>query len=580
MFRRARVASLAVCSVLLLPLFPSSGNAADQVVTNCADETELRSDLTAMQGAGGGGTLTFQCAASLIHLGRVLPGITTDTTIDGGNKITLSGDNATRIFSVADTGRLTLENIVLTRGSSSDDGGAIYNDGWVILKHSTIDHSTAAASGGAIVTYGQLNVMDSVLHHNKATNGGAIYPRYSAAPVSIERSVLHDNQAVGTTDGWGGAILLWDGAGVGIIDSDIYDNQAREGGAIYNAFANSAISLQTVKLHGNKATDGSGGGIDSQRGGLTLNDVQVYGNTATNVGGGIVYDSGHFASIVKSTFRGNGADSAGGGLYVGHSAGVYLTNVTFAGNSAAFGGAYSNIKSTVSILNATIFGNSATIGASGIASDTYSDEGTTLTNTIIAGGLGGPNCEDNNAKTIKSGGGNLSMDDSCSTYLNKVSDLNGSENDPLLGALGYHGSSTETFLLKTGSPALDAGVGTGAPAEDQRGAQRPQGAAVDMGAVEMCVVKPTKPIPLGPSDGVKVKARTPQLDWDDTPCTSRFVVSVREGSKTGPTVFRARLGESQVNTSTLPRGQTYFWRVLAINSVGRAKSRWSSFAVK
>jgi hypothetical protein len=42
--------------------------------------------------------------------------------------------------------------------------------------------------------------------------------------------------------------------------------------------------------------------------------------------------------------------------------------------------------------------------------------------------------------------------------------------DPLLGALGDNGGTTETLLPAAGSPAI--GLGTGCPTADQRGERR------------------------------------------------------------------------------------------------------------
>ena len=55
--------------------------------------------------------------------------------------------------------------------------------------------------------------------------------------------------------------------------------------------------------------------------------------------------------------------------------------------------------------------------------------------------------------------------------------------DPLLAPLGDYGGPTQTMALLPGSPAIDAGTSTGAPATDQRGIARPQ-ARVDIGAFE------------------------------------------------------------------------------------------------
>ncbi len=50
-------------------------------------------------------------------------------------------------------------------------------------------------------------------------------------------------------------------------------------------------------------------------------------------------------------------------------------------------------------------------------------------------------------------------------------------------ALGNYGGPTQTHLPLMGSVAINAALG-GAPATDQRGVARPQGASADIGAVE------------------------------------------------------------------------------------------------
>jgi hypothetical protein len=584
MFHRVmtRLAPVFLFAALLLLARAHPVFAADQVVTNCGDDTELRSKLTTMQSSGGG-TLTFNCGTASIKLASLLPTISTATTVDGGNKITLNGQNGTQIFYVNSSGTLNLKNIVLTNGSSGGDGGAIYNSyGWVILNHTTIQNSTAAGSGGAIVTYGQLNINDSILAYNKGANGGAIYPRWSAAQVTIQNSVLHHNQTTSPSDGWGGAILLWDGAAVGILNSELYSNTARHGGAIYNSFANSSVSIQDSIVRDNKATNGNGGGIYTTNGGLTTNNVTISGNTATNVGGGIMLDAAMSSSIVKTTFSGNSSDSGGGGIFIGHgNAVVTIQNSTISGNAAAFGGAIDVIKAKVTATNVTIFGNSATLGASGLENGTYSNEGTTLKNTIIGGSLAGANCHDVNAQTIISADGNLSDDTSCSAYFNKAHDLNGSTNNPMLGPLTSNGGFTQTHLPQSGSPVLNAGIASGAPTTDQRGVTRPQGFAVDMGAVERCETKPSKPVLVSPGNNTKVKGKTIVLDWNDVPCTQTYTVILKLGSPTGTKVQKkTKLTDSAFTTKALVRGQTYYWQITAVGDAGKSKSAWWSFKVK
>src|SRR3712207_5767368 len=93
-------ASLLVAVVSWLHAHPA--RAADAVVTDCTSDVDLRQKLAAMQSSGGG-TLTFSCGptpAGINLTGGVLPPITQNTTLDGGDQITLSGMNLSRLLIV------------------------------------------------------------------------------------------------------------------------------------------------------------------------------------------------------------------------------------------------------------------------------------------------------------------------------------------------------------------------------------------------------------------------------------------------------------------------------------------------
>src|SRR5437660_1840185 len=158
--------------------------ASDQVVTDAGDTggaNQLRAKLAAAQSSGGG-TITFTTGvATIVLVGGVLPPITTNTIVEGGNVITVSGNNASSVFSVNPGATLTLTNITITKGySAGGDGGAIQNYGTLNINSSKfIENQTASSwSGGAIVSYGPLNITNSEFGSNKGGNGGAIYPRF------------------------------------------------------------------------------------------------------------------------------------------------------------------------------------------------------------------------------------------------------------------------------------------------------------------------------------------------------------------------------------------------------------------
>lgn len=134
--------TLALMSALLT-LLPRT-HAANQEVIDCGDNglsTQLRAKINAAN-ASGGGTITFKCGPSVTLLQGVLPTITTNITIDGGGTITISGNNASRIF-VTDT-TLTLNNITLSHGYvNGDDGGAIRGGSTLNINNSKFLNNTA-----------------------------------------------------------------------------------------------------------------------------------------------------------------------------------------------------------------------------------------------------------------------------------------------------------------------------------------------------------------------------------------------------------------------------------------------------
>ena len=186
--------------------------------------------------------MTFNCGTAAI-LFTSQKAITGNITIDGAQAITLSGGNSTRLFDVQANAALTLRRVALTNGFANADGGAITSTGSVVIENSTIRNSRTdnLHSGGAIVSYGPLTITGSLLEGNTGGGGGAVYVRFEAGDAVITNSTLRDNRAINTTSGWGGGILVWDGADVTLHGATVANNQAQRGGGIHNAFTNSTV---------------------------------------------------------------------------------------------------------------------------------------------------------------------------------------------------------------------------------------------------------------------------------------------------------------------------------------------------
>jgi len=125
---------------------------------------------------------------------------------------------------------------------------------------------------------------------------------------------------------------------------------------------------------------------------------------------------------------------------------------------------------------------------------------TFLLNTIIALNTGS---SPDVAGTFNSFGHNLIGTTNGSSGLPSPGDLVGL--DPEVGPLANNGGPTLTVALLSGSPAIDAGNTSLAPATDQRGFPRPAGLAADIGAFEYGSVMPTLAISRSGANGLNIR---------------------------------------------------------------------------
>lgn len=543
-----KFAAFAILIILLYSLNIANVNAGG-TVTNCTDDSQFSSML------GGGGTVTFNCGNATVVLSSTKT-IAANTTIDGGGKITLSGDSTYRHFIVSNGVTLTLQNITLSGGKVVGDGGSVYNNGTLNVTNTTFfnNETDTAHSGGAIVSYGTLNVTNSTFNSNKGGSGGAIYPRWGGAITTIHHSSFVQNETINDPNGLGGALLIWDGASVTIEDSTFNANKAFNGGAIFNT-ANSTLNIKRSSLmsHQILGSVGTGGAIYNS-GSTTISDSTFSNNNAFH--GGALMNYGPTLDITNSTFYANRVGGYGNMLY-NYNGNSTLTNVTIVsdGGGTSYGQIVhygSNNSQRVRLKN-TIFDVSDSVPNP--QASCYNDPGSV--STIISDGF----------NLFTDGGcGNLQLTDKVNT-------------PSLLGTLANNGGTTQTFLPQANSQALNNGTPSGAPTTDQRGITRPQSGAFDIGAVERCP-KPGKPTLVSPANGARV-GKSPKLDWSDAACFARYDLQVRQDSKKGTIVTNlSALTASQYKVKGLTHGKTYFWRATAKNEGGSKKSAWGMFTVK
>lgn len=270
---------------------------------------------------------------------------------------------------------------------------------------------------------------------------------------------------------------------------------------LFNVSA-SGVTLSNLFLRNGAAVGGPSapglGGAVFNTGSLTLLNCAFFANTATGGAG------------TPQLYQGfPGGEAYGGAVFNG--ATLVMTNCTLFGNTAQ-GGANGQGYSANGVNGKG--GN----GSNGRGGGLFTDQGTvtltycTFTQNIASGGAGGAGDGGFGAAGSSIGGGVLFSSGSA-TLRNSIVSRNTAATDPdysgtvsgnpnLIGAtpnldsgLKYNGGSTPTVALLAGSPAIDAGDDTYAPATDQRGYARV--GFSDIGAFEFGSSAPT-PTP-GPS---------------------------------------------------------------------------------
>ena len=99
--------------------------------------------------ATGGGPHIFDCGGSATITTSDTKTITSSTTIDGSDELTISGGGTHGVFHVASGTYLELHNITIADGDAAQ-GGGILVEGDTVIIDSVIEGNTAANQGGGI----------------------------------------------------------------------------------------------------------------------------------------------------------------------------------------------------------------------------------------------------------------------------------------------------------------------------------------------------------------------------------------------------------------------------------------------
>ena len=462
-------------------------------------------------------------------------------TIEGnGSTIEWTGTGNTRLFAVgpasiqtpsgtvSGTGDLTLRNLYVkgfhVKGGDGRDGGGgglgagggVYlQDGTLTIENCTFDGNGANGGKGALpgnVDAGGGGGLAGNGGHGAVGGGGGGGARDGGDGYTGGGggggTIFAGAKASGDSAGSGGYLCGGNGGDGALTGNDGHPGSCPGGGG---GGAGGAV-LSSPRRDGGRGNYGGGGG-----GGSSSGPAGGQGN-----GGDGGFGGGGGAGFFESTSGspGNGGFGGGGGAPEGNagpfggradlgtgggggalggaifndSGKLTVRNSTFTNNYTSLGtGAHNggdagaaifSHNGSTTIVDCTIAANEGTVSGAGIG--IWEDGATTsltLNDTIVANN-GDAECFVHGAVT-SAGIGNLILNNGSGGDLAACPGVAVTQ-DPNLGSLHMNGGKTPTMALFLGSPALGHADSATSLGTDQRGATRPQNAAFDIGAYELC----------------------------------------------------------------------------------------------
>ena len=255
------------------------------------------------------------------------------------------------------------------------------------------------------------------------------------------------------------------------------------GGALY--ISSSAMTIKNNIFKNNLGSDGSytgGGAIYGESSNLSIINNDFIGNHSSYRGGALCSDNSVF-EIEGCTFTGNSAAAHAGVLEILGGT-ITMSNCRVTRNNGPIGGVFRLSFGTLNLTNCLFDNNHSSdnyafMNYNGTSNQNVNITNCTITNLAsrngndmnIAGELNVTNSvfRVNFSGTPTSVVNSITLKD-CSSY-----GANNAIADPQLNLSGYP---------LTGSPCIDAGTPTGAPAKDMDGVTRPAGSGVDIGCYE------------------------------------------------------------------------------------------------
>ena len=253
----------------------------------------------------------------------------------GNNRLTISGNNQSRIFAIASSANLVLNDIKIANGNSAGTGGGIYSlGGSLTVNNSSISNNRAENGAGIYFANGGiLNIINSNINANIA-NGGIFTNKVGGVFIGVNSTAnIIGTNVFGNT----GSGIYAQGARLAIDESNISGNSAQQGGGIFNG-SGTLTTITNTTINGNLAELG-GGGISNIYGTLTLTNLTVTDNRTLLENGGGIRNYNGTVEVQNTILSDNIADTSLGSDFGGvmnskgynlikNAMGITFTNIT------------------------------------------------------------------------------------------------------------------------------------------------------------------------------------------------------------------------------------------------------------
>jgi hypothetical protein len=301
-----RIATLSRAAILAAVFQVAPVRAATIVVNSTSDSGSACTLRNAMLNANNNNQAQPGCAAGsgadtivfdpgvfatpqMIAIGSRLPQLTdaSTTTIDGGHRVTIDGQNAAQVFWIGNlgdgSGSAVLRNLVIANGNANGQGSNGYYGGGLqmvgaslVLERVTFSGSRATFGGGGFFTQEGLTLVDRCIfigNDAPTGNGGGLLN--SGADVDVVASTFTGNSA----SSGGSAIFTAYGGTMTVTNSTFSGNTTTYYGSAIRNFGATALTLDYVTISGN-STGAGNGAVDTEQDATTaIRNSIVAGNT-------------------------------------------------------------------------------------------------------------------------------------------------------------------------------------------------------------------------------------------------------------------------------------------------------------